>query len=92
MLTVELPLIHVHECIAEMSTAHRAQHLFSTHERMFLENFEVFETENVLSLMGLEPPTFDCMTDALSFGLAMFWNAGFDGIDTFVCKLNTKYV
>ena len=43
----------------EMLTVRRQQHSFSTHKLMFLcESVKVFETENVSTWGGLEPPTF----------------------------------
>ena len=44
----------------------RGQHYsFSTHERMFL-SVKVFETENVSTCEGLEPPTVVFMPNALT--------------------------
>ena len=39
-----------------MLTVRGKQHPFSTHERMFLWNVKVYETENVSAWGGLEPP------------------------------------
>ena len=50
-----------------MLTVLGQQHSFSTHERMSFESANVFETENVSTWEGLEPPTFGFMPNALTY-------------------------
>ena len=50
----------------DMLTVRGQQHSFSTHERMFLWKCQDFETENVSTWGGLEPPTFGFMPNALT--------------------------
>ena len=45
----------------------RGQQHFSTYERVFLGKCQVFETENVSTWWGLEPPTFGFMPNALTY-------------------------
>ena len=72
-----------------MLTVRGQQHLFSTHERMlFFESVKVFETENVSTWGGLEPPTFGFMPNALTYLairarhlLSHVFNTGSGGMD-----------
>ena len=50
----------------EMLTVHGQQHSFSTRKQMFFRKCQSFETENVSTLEGLEPPTFGSMPNALT--------------------------
>ena len=50
----------------EMLTVHGQQHSFFTREQMFFRRCQSFETENVSTLGGLEPPTFGFMPNALT--------------------------
>ena len=71
------------------------QHSFSTHERVFLWKCQFFETENVSTWGGLEPPIFGFMPNALtSWAIRarhllshVFFNIGSGGIDIFEVKL-----
>ena len=51
----------------EMLTVHGQQHSFLAHERVFLWKCQSFETENVSTWGGLEPPTFGFMPNALTY-------------------------
>ena len=50
-----------------MLTVRGQQHSFMTHERVFLWKCQSFETENVSTWWGLEPPTFGFMPNALTY-------------------------
>ena len=96
MLTVELRLIYVHECLSackfyiwNVNCAQGTTFIFDSRTNVLRKSFE---TENVSSVGGFELPNFGFMTDALPFRLPMFWNAGFDGIDIVVYKLTAKYM
>ena len=73
-----------------MLTLHGQQHSFSTHERMFLLKRQSFETENISTWEGLEPPSFGFMPNALTIWiirarhlLSHVLNTGSGGIDIF---------
>ena len=51
----------------EMLTVRGQQHLFSTHERVFLGKCQCFESENVSTWGGFEPPIFGFMPNALTY-------------------------
>ena len=49
-----------------MLTVHAQQHSFSTRKQMLVKVSKFFETENVSTWGGLEPPTFGFMPNALT--------------------------
>ena len=54
---------------------HGKHHSFSTHARVFLWTCHIFETENISTWGGLEPPTFAFMPYALNYWAirARYW-------------------
>ena len=73
-VTYSTPNRHLNQCwiifevkwIFEMLTVRGQQHSFSTHGRCSCECVKAVETENVSSWVGLEPPTFGFMPNALT--------------------------
>ena len=49
-----------------MITVRGKKHSFTTHERMFLRKCQIFETDNISTWGGLEPPTFGFMLTDLT--------------------------
>ena len=77
----------------EMLTVRGKRH-FSTHERVFLWKCQSFETENVSTWGGLEPPTIGFIPNALTYWairarhlLSHVFNTVSGGIDIFETKL-----
>ena len=85
--------------IFEISIERGRQHSFSTHERMLLRKCRSFETENVSTQGGREPPTFGIMPNAFIISAlrarlfaAPVLNTGFGGTDTeFLVTISGQY-
>ena len=78
-----------------MLTVRGQQHSFFWQTNgCFCESVKVFETENVSTWVGLEPPTFGFMPNALIYCICcpMFLNTGSGGVDILEVKLPFEMV